>query len=455
MVSVRAVAGLCFRYAVPSASGGGDRRDGFDLDVVFLPPSVTSLGDQYVSGYNRDNLQVVGAIRSTIVRDIEEKVHGLMVTFGELGITPTLAAALATDGIVDPTPIQHQAIPLLLTGSDAYISSETGTGKTLAYLLPALLRVDTGQRALQVVVVVPTHELAMQICDVGRALAQQAGLAIRFQTLIGGVSTKRQVEKLKDKPQVIVGTPGRIDELIKGRKIKPHTVNSVIIDEVDRLLLGESLGEVRGIIKSTLRERQLVFVSATQRSETTQEAESLADDLVQVHAGAGQVNAAIEHFYIECEERDKAEVLRKLLHALDPERAIVFMHRSANAEILASKLTHHKLAVVDLHGAKDNAQRKKAMDDFRTANAKVLIASDIAARGLDIRGVTHVFNFEIPTRSKDYLHRVGRTSRAGSQGCAVSLMTAQEVRLAKRYRDELGIEIRAGRLAGGVFHIGD
>ena len=374
-----------------------------------------------------------------------------MATFSELGIPPALESALAADDITDPTPIQNEAIPVLLAGGDAYISSETGTGKTLAYLLPALVRVDPTQRALQAVVVVPTHELAMQICDVGRDLAQKSGLALRFQALIGGVSTKRQLEKLKDKPQIIVGTPGRIDELIKGRKLKPHTVKSVIVDEVDRLLSGESLNEVKSIIKSTLRERQLVFVSATQRPETTQEAEALAADLVQVHAGADQVNAAIEHFYIECEERDKAEVLRKLLHALDPERAIVFMHRSANAEILASKLAHHKVAVVDLHGAKDNAQRKKAMDDFRSAVAKVLIASDIAARGLDIRGVSHVFNFDIPTQSKDYLHRVGRTSRAGSRGCAVSLVTAQEVRLTKRYTSELGIEMRAGRLAGGVF----
>ncbi|HIG54702.1 MAG TPA: DEAD/DEAH box helicase [Candidatus Latescibacteria bacterium] len=376
-----------------------------------------------------------------------------MAAFSELGILPALESALAMDDITDPTPIQSKAIPVLLAGADAYVSSETGTGKTLAYLLPVLARVDAAQRALQVVIVVPTHELAMQICDVGRELAQKAGLGIRFQPLIGGVSTKRQLEKLKDKPQVIVGTPGRIDELITGRKIKPHTVKSVIVDEVDRLLLGESLAEVRSIIKSTLLERQLVFVSATQRAETTEEAEALASDLVQVSAGGDQVNTAIEHFYIECEERDKAEVLRKLLHALEPVRAIVFMHRSANAEILASKLTHHKIPVVDLHGAKDNAQRKKAMDDFRAGEAKVLIASDIAARGLDIRGVSHVFNFDIPTQSKDYLHRVGRTSRAGSQGCAVSIMTAQEVRLAKRYQSDLRIEVRVGRLAGGIFHV--
>ena len=378
-----------------------------------------------------------------------------MMSFSDLGIAPALESALAADGITEPTAIQVEAIPALLAGKNAYISSETGTGKTLAYLLPLFAQIDPGQRTLQVIIVVPTHELAMQIFAVGRDLAQQAGLHIRVQALIGGVSTKRQLEKLKSKPHIIVGTPGRISELIKIRKIKPHTVKSIIVDEVDRLLVGESLTEIRGIIKATLRERRLVFVSATQRAETSQEAAVLAPDLVQIRAGADQVNAAIEHFYIECEERDKPEVLRKLLRALRPERAIVFMHRNANAEVLAAKLAYHQIAVVDLHGAHDNARRKKAIDDFRQADAKVLIASDIAARGLDIRGVSHVFNFDIPTQSKDYLHRVGRTSRAGSAGCAVSLMTAQELRLVKRYRSELDIALRVGHLSGGVFNVED
>ena len=378
-----------------------------------------------------------------------------MAAFSDLGIIPALESALAADGITEPTAIQVEAIPTLLAGKNAYLSSETGTGKTLAYLLPLFAQIDPGQRTLQVIIVVPTHELAMQIFAVGRDLAQQAGLHIRVQALIGGVSTKRQLEKLKSKPHIIVGTPGRISELIKIRKIKPHTVKSIIVDEVDRLLVGESLTEIRGIIKATLRERRLVFVSATQRAETSQEAAVLAPDLVQIRAGADQVNAAIEHFYIECEERDKPEVLRKLLRALRPERAIVFMHRNANAEVLAAKLAHHQIAVVDLHGAHDNARRKKAIDDFRQADAKVLIASDIAARGLDIRGVSHVFNFDIPTQSKDYLHRVGRTSRAGSAGCAVSLMTAQELRLVKRYRSELDIALRVGHLSRGVFNVED
>ncbi len=378
-----------------------------------------------------------------------------MATFSELGIIPVLESALSVDEITEPTPIQIKAIPVLLAGSDAYISSETGTGKTLAYLLPLFSRIELQQRTLQVVVMVPTHELAMQIADVGRNLAQKSGLEIRLQVLIGGVSIKRQVEKLKNKPHVIIGTPGRIGELVDLRKIKPHTVQSVIIDEVDRLLFGDSLNAIQKIIKSTLRERQLVFVSATQRAESSREAEALAPDLLPVHVGSDRVNEAIEHAYIECEQRDKTDVLRRLLSALRPERAIVFVHRNANAEDLRAKLLHHKIAAVDLHGTQDNLARRKAIDDFRAAVAHVLIASDIAARGLDISGVSHVFNFDIPTQSKDYLHRVGRTSRAGSRGYAISLMTAQELRLAQRYQTELGITMSVGRLSRGVFSVGD
>jgi len=376
-----------------------------------------------------------------------------MATFSDLGLSTVLESALSQDQITAPTAIQEQAIPILLAGSDAYISSETGTGKTLAYLLPLFSRVDPTQRTLQSIIVVPTHELAMQIAQVGRDLAQHSSMDIRLQVLIGGASIKRQVEKLKNKPHIIIGTAGRINELIAARKIKPHTVKQIIVDEVDRLLFGDSLDAIQKIIKSTLRERQLVFVSATQQDESSSEATALAPGLVPVYVGSDQVNAAIEHFYIECEERDKIEVLRKALSALRPERAIVFVHRNANAEEITARLVHHKIAAVDLHGTQDNMQRKRAIDDFRSAAAHVLIASDIAARGLDIRGVSHVFNFDIPTQSKDYLHRVGRTSRAGSEGCAISLMTEQELRLVKRYTSELNIEIRSAHLARGEFNI--
>ena len=376
-----------------------------------------------------------------------------MTTFSDLEISPVFVTALGVDKITEPTPIQAKAIPALLAGKNAYLSSETGTGKTLAYLLPLFAHIDPVQRALQAIVVVPSHELAVQICDLGRALAQNANAEIRLLALIGGTSLKRQVEKLKNKPHMVVGTPGRIKELIDLRKVRPHTVETVVIDEADRLLMRENLAAIDRIIKSTLPQRQLVFVSATKQAESSQQAEVLAPDLVQIDAGPNRINPAIEHAYIECQKRDKPVVLRKLLHALRPERAIVFLHKNDNTEELTAKLLHHKISAVDLHGSQDNSRRRTAISDFRRAAANVLVASDIAARGLDIRGVSHVVNYDIPTRSKDYLHRVGRTSRAGSQGYAVSLMAPPELRLVARYEKELGIAVRAASLQRGVFTV--
>ncbi len=378
-----------------------------------------------------------------------------MTAFCDLGINPAAQEALAAAGIEQPTAIQHKAIPALLGGGDAYLSSETGSGKTLAYLLPVLSRIDADQRVLQGMVIVPTHELAVQVCDVARDLARGAFPGIRVQALIGGVSFKRQVENLKKKPHLVVGTLGRIAELIQAKKVKPHTIKHLVIDEADRILFGDSLETIHRIIKATPRERQLVFVSATRRSESSREAEALSPDLLEIESNANTINPAIEHLFIECERRDRPDIVRKLIHAIDPERVIVFLHRNEDAEVVAAKLAHHKIAAVDLHGARDKSDRRQALQDFRKAKAPVLITSDLAARGLDVKGVSHVINFDLPSQSNDYLHRVGRTSRAGSSGTAISLITEHDHRLLRRYQDDLGIELRPGHLFEGGFHAGD
>lgn len=371
------------------------------------------------------------------------------MTFSDSGILPALVVALTKESITEPTPIQVAALPVLLAGTSAYLHSETGTGKTLAYLLPLLSRIDLAEEATQVVVVVPTHELAIQIQRQVCTLSQNSGLPIRALLLIGGTAMQRQIDKLKKKPHVVIGSPGRIGELIAMGKLKTARVKSVVIDEADRLLGGDSLVAVRNIVRTTPSERQMILVSATEQPECSQEATTLAPGMIMLHAGANQVNPNIEHLYLVCEERDKPEMLRKLMHALYPERALVFVHRNMRAEDIASKLAFHKLAVADLHGAFDKNARKQAMDDFRSGRVGIMIASDLAARGLDIKGVTHIFNLDIPTESKAYLHRVGRTARAGAKGMAVSLMCEREIRLVRRYETELGIRMTRIRLREG------
>jgi len=371
------------------------------------------------------------------------------MTFTDLLLPPDLIAALAKQQIEDPTPVQIAAIPVLMAGKDAYLRAETGTGKTLAYLLPLFTRIDAAQAATQVVIVAPTHELAIQIHRQSCDLAQNAGRAIRSVLLIGGTATERQIEKLKGKPHVVVGSPGRIVELIERGKLKTKDLRGIVVDEADRLLSDENLKWIQKLVSVAPPARQLIFASATIEQQTRQVLATLSPDAVMVRPGAAAVNENIEHLYVVCEERDKPDVLRKLLNALDLPRSIVFVHRNDVAEKVASMLALHDVAVADLNAELNKMDRKQAMDGIRSGDIRVMIASDLAARGLNIIGVTHVFNLDVPTLSKAYLHRVGRTGRAGAKGTAISLLTEIEARLVRRYEQELGISMQRVKIRDG------
>jgi superfamily II DNA/RNA helicase len=371
------------------------------------------------------------------------------MTFTDLQLPPDLIAALSKQQISEPTPIQGTALPVLLAGKDAYLHAETGTGKTLAYLLPLMARIDPAQAATQVVIVAPTHELAIQIHRQSCELAQNAGRAIRSVLLIGGTATARQIEKLKSKPQVVVGSPGRMVELIERGKLKTTHLRAIVVDEADRLLQDESLSWIQKIVGLAPPARQLIFASATIEAQTRHVLATLAPQAVTLSPGTAAVNENIQHLYLICEERDKPDILRKLLHALDIPRSIVFVHRNEVAERVAAKLTHHKLAVADLSAGLDKLDRKHAMDGIRSGAINIMIASDLAARGLNIPAVTHVFNLDVPTTAKAYLHRVGRTGRAGARGTAISLLTEIEARLVRRYEQELGIVMQYVEVRGG------
>ncbi len=377
------------------------------------------------------------------------------MTFTELSVPPELIAALGKQQISDPTPIQIAAIAPLAAGKDAYLRAETGTGKTLAYLLPLFSRIDPLQAATQVVIVAPTHELALQIHRQACELAVNAACAIRSVLLIGGTATDRQIDKLKARPQVVVGSPGRMVELIERGKLKTAHILAVVVDEADRLLSEESLEWVQKIISAAPPGRQLIFASATIDQQTRRVLDTLAPQVLMLRAGAAAVNENIEHLYLVCEERDKPDLLRRLLHALKLPRSIVFVHRNEVAEEVAAKLTHHKLAVADLNAELSKVDRKRAMDGLRNGTIRIMISSDLGARGLNLPGVTHVFNLDVPTLSKAYLHRVGRTARAGEKGTAVSLVTETEARLIRRYQQDLGISLtRIGVVNGAITFAG-
>lgn len=375
-----------------------------------------------------------------------------MSTFNQLGLDENLVNALKIQGIVEPTAIQDQAIPVILAGSDVLGQSETGTGKTLAYLLPIFQKIDISKRETQAMILTPTHELAIQIQREAETLSQNSGLAVTSTAIIGNVNIARQIEKLKQKPHIIVGSSGRILELIQKKKIIAQTVRTIVLDEADRLLDEHNAQLVKSVIKTTLSRTQLVLFSATLPPITYQRASELlkTPEVIRV-TNKVMIAPTVEHSYFLAEQRDKIEVLRKLIRLVIPTRALIFINKSDEIEKTVLKLKYHGLDAEGIYGGAYKSERKKAMDDFRSGKSTLLVASDLAARGLDIKGITHVFNLDLPEDSQLYLHRVGRTGRAGNKGSAISLVTTKEISYLRRLESEFEIkfnpkEMRQGKI---------
>lgn len=363
-----------------------------------------------------------------------------------------LAEALKKQNITEPTPIQEQVIPLLAEGRDVIGQSHTGSGKTLAYLCPALLKIDASAKQTQVLILAPTHELVMQIYRLAQQLSKDANLEIVSQSIIGEANINNQIAKLKEKPQLIVGTPGRILDLIKKRKINCQTIKTVIIDEMDNLLDNTNQQTILDIIKSMLRDRQLAAFSATASSKTMdlllQHMHEPA--IVKIEAEA-KMNPNIEHFYLVGEQRDKFVQLRKLLHALDEEaeRILIFMNDGPELDFLVDKLNYHKIRTYSLHGIVSKEERQKAMEDFRKGKIKILVSSDLAARGLDIPDITHVINMDFPAEPNEYIHRAGRTARGTRTGQCYSLVNPRELAALRIYQRDFEITVSPVHLVKG------
>lgn len=370
--------------------------------------------------------------------------------FAKLGITEELIKGLKKNNITVPTKIQENIIPLALQNKDIIGQSETGTGKTLAYLLPIFQKVDISKKEMQVLILTPTHELAMQVNSEIELLSKNSELQLTSAPIIGDVNIARQIEKLKTKPHIIVGSAGRVLELIKKKKITAHTVKTIVVDEADRLLDKNNIEAIKAVIKTTLKERQIMIFSATIQPSTIAIAEEFMKEPEKIKVENTDVIAEnIIHNYIVCEQRDKISIIRKLVSALKPEKAIIFINKSEEIEVTTSKLQYHNLKVEGIHGTNVKEDRKRAMEDFRKGKIQLLVASDIAARGLDIKGVTHIFNLDIPEDPKNYIHRVGRTGRAGEKGMAVSIVTDRELELIKKYEKAFNLDFQQKDLYKG------
>lgn len=371
-------------------------------------------------------------------------------SFEHLGIHSLLLEALQKEGIVEPTEIQKTTIPLILENQDVVGQSETGSGKTLAYLLPILQKIDLLKKENQALILTPTHELALQVQHQIQSLSQHLGGTITSAAIIGNVNITRQIEKLKEKPHVIVGSAGRILELIQKRKISSQTLKTIVLDEADRLIDEKNIQTVKAVIKTTLKDRQLLLFSATLSPETLERASGFLKEpsVVRVTEKA-TVAPTIVHQYFVCEQREKFDLLRKLVHHLEPARALIFINKSEEIEKTVEKLKFHGLDAEAISGSSHKGERRKAMEDFRTGKIHLLVASDIAARGLDIKDITHIFNLDIPEDPQLYLHRVGRTGRAGQSGLAISLVAEKELPFIHKIEKTFKISIPLKKLSHG------
>jgi superfamily II DNA/RNA helicase len=354
-------------------------------------------------------------------------------------LQPFLQQAWEKSGFETMTSVQTTAIPSIIEGKDVVAESPTGTGKTLAYLLPVLNKIDAKMQNTQAVILASSQELVMQILAEVQKWGEGSG--IKSASLIGGANLKRQIDKLKKSPHIIVGTPGRTNELIKQKKLKMHKVHTVVLDEGDQLLTPEHNETVKSIVKSTLADqRQLLLFSATLPETVEKSIKRLAKDpeIINVKKDETIDAAKVEHIYFLSEQRDKIKVLEKIAR-LDGTKSLVFIKDIANLTIAAEKLRFKDIHVGQLHSDLDKQDRQRYLNKFRDGNNEMLLVTDIAARGLDIKGVTHVVHFDFPREQDQYVHRSGRTGRFGAEGTVISIVNEREERDLKRFCKALNI----------------
>ncbi len=357
-------------------------------------------------------------------------------TFKSLGICGSLRRALEDIGYDQPTPIQAQAIPAVLAGSDLLGIAQTGTGKTAAFSLPiidALLAQGARARSKcpRVLILSPTRELAGQIRD--EVARYTKGLPVRHACVFGGVSQRPQEKILAAGVEVLVATPGRLLDLANSRLVDLGEVTHLVLDEADRLLDMGFIRDVRKIISKLPKDRQSLLFSATMPTGVAKLAQDILRQPVRVDVSPEEVTVEkIQQGVLLVETAQKQEVLERLLADPDVTRAIVFTRTKHGANRVAKKLEKAGIKAEAVHGNKSQNARQRALDSFKAGKAWVLVATDVAARGIDIRGVSHVINFELPHEPEGYVHRIGRTARAGSSGVAWSLVDPAET---KRLRD--------------------
>jgi ATP-dependent RNA helicase RhlE len=377
------------------------------------------------------------------------------VSFDGLGLAPELLRAVAKQGYTEPTPVQRESIPLVLEGRDVFAGAQTGTGKTAAFVLPILQRLTqnsaynqtSGRRPIRVLVLTPTRELALQVEESVRTYGHQR--PVRSTTIYGGMPFDPQVRKLLQAPEIVVATPGRLLDHVEQRTIDLSRVEVLVLDEADRMLDMGFIPDIRRIIGLLPKQRQTLLFSATSSNEVKRLAGDFLKEPAFVQVTPKNTAPELVHQVVLPVDRErKRELLSRLVRSGRIEQALVFTRTKHGASRLAQQLERDGIAATAIHGNKSQPQRTRALDDFKTGRAAILVATDVAARGLDIDALPHVVNFELPMVAEDYLHRIGRTGRAGVDGDAVSLVCVDEAPLLAQIERMLGRPIDTQIVAG-------
>lgn len=348
-------------------------------------------------------------------------------SFSDMPISEGMKITLQNLGFAEPTPIQEKSIPELLMGRDLIGQAQTGTGKTASFGIPLIEMIDEKDRKIRALVVCPTRELCLQVCDELRKLSPSKP-HLSIEAIYGGQSIDRQFKALKDnKPQIIVATPGRLFDHIRRESLNLSTVSMVVLDEADEMLDMGFRPEIEQIFDMLPEENQRIFFSATMPKEIKDLAVNYLRSPALVKTESKSLTAAkIEQTYLRCRARDKSEVLCRLLEQRDPKLAIVFCNAKSTVDELVSEIKFRGYEAAELHGDLSQNQRDKVMSRFKNGNVRVLVATDVAARGIDIEDVEMVVNYHLPQDPEDYVHRIGRTGRAGRHGFAISLVEPRD-----------------------------
>ena len=357
-------------------------------------------------------------------------------TFGGLSLRPETLRAIHAQDWQSPTPIQQRVIPRMLEGHDLVGEAQTGSGKTGAYAIPIIERIDPAQRVIQALVLVPTRELAVQVAEDMRAFSRMRGIGV--VTLYGGQSIERQFADLRRRPHIAVATPGRLLDHMERRTVRLDGVRFLILDEADRMLDMGFLPDVTRILSATPPSRQTALFSATMPSAVRSIAEKQMRNPIwsRITSPAPTVDT-VDQFYLEVAEEDKVKALRRLLDAEEIETALVFRRTQHRADRLATALgRHHRVGV--LHGGMRQGARMAALQAFVEKRTPVLVATNVASRGLDLPEISHVINFDVPEDVNTYIHRVGRTARAGRSGTAITFVGQHDLEMFDELRRKLG-----------------